>query len=134
MGEDRGALEGILGRAGCRLQFARGLQEAQAALGECAVAVVISDSCLPGGHTWRDVQAALQSLPSPPPLIVADRLADERLWAEVLNLGGYDLLSKPLEPAELLHTVSMARVFGHDLMGPADAPQKPLKSEAAELS
>jgi two-component system, NtrC family, response regulator PilR len=131
MGEDRRTLEGTLGRAGWQLQFAWGFKEAQAILGACAVAVVISESRLPGGYTWKDVLAVSQSLPSP--LIVADRLADERLWAEVLNLGGYDLLSKPLEPAELLHTVSLARRLGQDLTEPADAPQKPLKSEAAGL-
>jgi DNA-binding NtrC family response regulator len=41
-------------------------------------------------------------------LIVTDRLADERLWAEVLNLGGYDLLLKPFDPEELLRVVSSA--------------------------
>lgn len=133
VGEDRRALEETLEGAGCRLQFVRSLQEVQAALGECAVAVVISDTGLPGGHGWKDVLAVLQLLPCPPPLIVADRLADERLWAEVLNLGGYDLLTKPLQPAELRHTVRMARRGAGELGEPADAAPKALKSEAAGL-
>ena len=41
-------------------------------------------------------------------LIVTDRLADERLWAEVLNLGGYDLLLKPFDPEEVLRVVNSA--------------------------
>jgi len=45
---------------------------------------------------------------APPLLIVASRLADERLWAEVLNLGGYDVLLKPFEPAELRRVIGNA--------------------------
>jgi hypothetical protein len=33
---------------------------------------------------------------------VISRLADEYLWAEVLNLGGHDVLAKPLRQAEVL--------------------------------
>jgi DNA-binding response OmpR family regulator len=35
-------------------------------------------------------------------------LADERLWAEVLNLGAYDLLAKPFDVREVLHAVTTA--------------------------
>jgi DNA-binding response OmpR family regulator len=51
----------------------------------------------------------MQTLDYPPPLIVSDRLADERLWAEVLNLGAYDLLAMPFDAKEVLHAVSAAR-------------------------
>jgi hypothetical protein len=37
-------------------------------------------------------------MPIPPQLIVADRLARDGLWAEVLNLGCYDLLMTPFKP------------------------------------
>jgi hypothetical protein len=39
---------------------------------------------------------------------VADRFADERLWGEVLNLGGYDLLTKPFVREEVLHVLELA--------------------------
>jgi hypothetical protein len=32
----------------------------------------------------------------PPLLVVTSRLADDRLWWEALNLGGYNVLAKPL--------------------------------------
>ncbi len=35
-------------------------------------------------------------------------LADGRMWADVLNLGGYDLLMKPLDPVETLRVLGMA--------------------------
>ena len=41
-------------------------------------------------------------------MIVADRLADERLWAEVLSLGAYDLVPKPFETKEILRVLSTA--------------------------
>jgi hypothetical protein len=50
--------------------------------------VVISEGRLSDGHSWKDLLLELQKIECPPPLIVADRLADGRLWAEVLNLRG----------------------------------------------
>jgi FixJ family two-component response regulator len=43
-----------------------------------------------------------------PSLIVTSRLADDRLWAEALNLGAYDVLAKPFERLELVRSVSSA--------------------------
>jgi hypothetical protein len=40
--------------------------------------------------------------PFPPSLIVFSCLADEFLWAEVLNLGGFDVRMTPFEPEEVL--------------------------------
>ena len=70
--------------------------------------VVISESSLTGDYGWKDLLHSLQNMEDPPPLIVADRLADERLWAEVLNLGAYDLLTMPLDGREVLYAVTAA--------------------------
>lgn len=43
-------------------------------------------------------------------LIVVSRIADESLWAEVLNRGGYDLLPGPLTERELQWTIDSARL------------------------
>jgi DNA-binding response OmpR family regulator len=45
---------------------------------------------------------------SPPKLIVTSRLADERLWSEVLNLGGFDVLAQPFNPREALRCIGEA--------------------------
>ncbi|MBZ5625764.1 MAG: hypothetical protein LAQ69_44800 [Acidobacteriia bacterium] len=76
-----------------------------------SIGTVISESYFSDGHSWKDLLHEIQDLVNPPPLIVADRLADERLWAEVLNVGAYDLLIKPFDDAELLRVVSMACRF-----------------------
>jgi DNA-binding response OmpR family regulator len=44
----------------------------------------------------------------PTPLIVTSRLADEKLWAEALNLGAYDVLAKPFDLSELVRSVNLA--------------------------
>jgi DNA-binding response OmpR family regulator len=57
---------------------------------------------------WQDLLWEMQKIDSPPALIVADRLADERLCVEVLNLAAHDLLAKPFDGQEVLHAVSTA--------------------------
>jgi len=58
--------------------------------------------------SWKDVLESVARFPAPPMLIVASRTADEYLWAEALNLGAYDVLSKPYRPAEVVRVLSMA--------------------------
>lgn len=57
---------------------------------------------------WKDVLKVAVSLPDPPPVIVTSRLADEYLWAEVLNLGGFDVLAKPLDEHEVRRVLNHA--------------------------
>jgi len=81
---------------------------------ECP-AVVISERDLPDGN-WKQILYQIASHPIPPALIVTSRLADELLWAEVLNLGGFDVLAKPLDRGELLRVVGQAyRRFRNEL-------------------
>ena len=47
-------------------------------------------------------------LPDPPRLLVASKEPDGRLWAEVLNLGGYDVLTLPFVQQELHWAVECA--------------------------
>lgn len=106
--EDRRLLVSIFAHSEWKLTFTQVLPETQTALQRYAVGVVISDSRLSDGHCWKDLLREMEELGDRPPLIVADRLADERLWAEVLNLGAYDLLMKPFDTKEVLHAVTSA--------------------------
>lgn len=103
---DHSTLQVIL-RRDCQLHRAAGRREAVSLIRQLRPWVVICDQLLADGD-WRDLLADLQAEPHGPPLIVSSRLADDRLWAEVLNLGGYDLLSKPFSPAEASRVVRMA--------------------------
>lgn len=89
-------------------QFAAGFQEAHAVLREGAVDVVISDSQIGEEHSWRELLYTMHETTEPAALIVADRLADETLWVEVLNEGGFDVLATPFDSSELHHAVSVA--------------------------
>jgi CheY-like chemotaxis protein len=82
--------------------------ESQAKLRRSVPGVVISDHDLSNGYCWKDLLQELGVLEDPPPLIVVTRLADDFLWAEVLNLGAHDLLAKPFDKRDVLHAVSTA--------------------------
>lgn len=76
-------------------------------LQEMPIPIVLCDSDMCPG-TWRAMLDHLSLHPDPPLLIVTRRLADERLWAEALNLGVFDLLAKPYESKELSRILSLA--------------------------
>jgi DNA-binding response OmpR family regulator len=69
--------------------------------------VVICESDLPDG-TWKDLFAQFARTECPPLLVVTSRFADERLWSEVLNLGAFNVLAKPLNTKEVFHVVGFA--------------------------
>ncbi len=79
-----------------------------------AVRVVLCERNPPGGD-WKILFDQVRGLPRPPRFIVTSRLADEGLWVEVLNRGGYDVLATPFRAEEVL------RVIAHAM---ADAPAR----------
>lgn len=105
--------------------FAPTFPTAEAVLQASSFGVVICAAYFSDGHCWKDIMREIQRLPLPPQLIVADRLADEALWAEVLNLGCYDLLTTPFEPKEVLRVLPMAWDFWKRELEQAAAHPKP---------
>ena len=103
--EDHHALRYILNGSHWRIVKSRTCKEAIARLGKTYMPVVICASDLPDG-TWRDVLYQISTLAHPPFLVVTSRLADDYLWAEVLNLGGYNVLAKPFRESEVKHVVA----------------------------
>ena len=83
-------------------------REALAFLQRNAVPVVVCERDLPDGN-WKDVLKPLSAMSDRPEVIVTSRLADDHLWLEVLNAGGYDVLTKPLDRQEARRTVALAR-------------------------
>ena len=105
--EDHWRLIHILRPAGWSVDSARSCEEAVRSLEIEPARVVIVDCQLPDG-SWKALLNRLTRMPYPPKLIVTSRLADERLWAEVLNLGGFDVLSQPFVSSEVLRCVNSA--------------------------
>jgi len=77
---------------GWTLQLARSVREACTALDKYDFPVIVCESELPDG-TWRRVRGHLGGTPAQ--FIVCSRLAEERLWVEVLEAGGYDVIATP---------------------------------------
>jgi len=104
--DDQVVLGQIFERQNWRLTAVATPDQALRFLRHTAVPLVISERDLPGA-CWKDLLPALHDSPRPPLLVVMSRLADERLWSEVLNLCGHYVLMKPLCRPEAL------RVFSH---------------------
>jgi DNA-binding response OmpR family regulator len=105
--EDHQHLRDILKHSKWQQYGARTQMESFEFLRENVAPVVICESQLPDG-TWQDVLSKLGRLRCPPLLVVASRIADDRLWSEVLNLGAYNVLAKPLNRTEVFHVVGLA--------------------------
>ena len=103
--EDHIRLLQILGD--CEAYPVRTCQQGLAILRERAISIVICERDLSDG-TWKDILLGLDALCDRPLLIVTSRIADDHLWVEVLNLGGYDVLSKPLERNEVARIIDSA--------------------------
>lgn len=88
--------------------------EAVASLQAFPIPVILAESDSPSSN-WRELLERIQQLPEPPALILASRLADERLWVEALNLGAYDLLAMPYAQHELIRSVTGAWLHWHSL-------------------
>jgi len=71
-------------------------------------ASVIVCHCSFADGSWKDILEYISPLPDSPRLIVSSETADEFLWAEVLNLGGYDVLSQPFWEVEVVRTLRLA--------------------------
>jgi CheY-like chemotaxis protein len=76
-------------------------------LREIPIPIVICDCEITSG-TWEEMLDHVSLLPDPPLVIVTSRLADERLWAEALNLGAWDVLAKPFDADEVIRIVGIA--------------------------
>lgn len=72
------------------------------------VAVVICEDRLPDGE-WHQFMSQLTPSTIRPSFIVSAHLGDERLWAEALTLGAFDLLlSAPFEAEEVVRVTESA--------------------------
>ena len=91
------------------LTAVRSGSEATASLDAGQFDVILCECRLPDG-SWLEILNRISAAPAKPLLIVTSRLADASLWAEVLNLGGYDLLAKPFNRQEVRHVLTSAWV------------------------
>ncbi len=82
------------------LDYAENLQHACNLLNSNAYQVILTAAELSDG-TWLDALEIAGRSADQMPVIVTDPQADARLWSEVLNRGGYDLLTQPFYAPEV---------------------------------
>ena len=123
--EDYCQLAEMLRENQCQVSGCRTATEAMAKLASACPALVVCERDLPDGN-WKMLLTACESQPKPPLILVVSRHADESLWAEVLNLGGYDVLLKPFDASEVRRVFQLAlRQWAGDLPKPPAPPELP---------
>lgn len=105
--EELEQLQHLFNRSSWTLQGLGTLADAEKWLGRNTVPVVLCASRLPDGD-WKGMLRVTEQTDPSPNLVVVSRHADDRLWAEVLNLGGYDVLPLPAQASEMFRTLSAA--------------------------
>jgi DNA-binding NtrC family response regulator len=133
--DDHAAVEAILrkdSRSSIRwkLYTSATLERATALVRIDQIPIVICERDLRPG-SWRELLEATALMPHSPLLIVASRLADERLWAEVLNLGGWDVLEKPFNGTEVIRLVESA---WRQWQNQQDQHQSPARAQEAWMA
>lgn len=88
------------------------LSSAMRILRQSICPAVICERDLPQGN-WKDLLKRTRLLQDPPLIIVASLHADDYLWAEALNLGAYDVVSKPFDRSEVIRVMSSACLRWH---------------------
>ena len=105
MARDREYLRNIAERCDMLPIEATTYREALWAVGIYGPVAVVCDESLP----WRDIVSYLADGCDPPRVIVVSAVVESRLFAEVLNVGGFDVVTKPFSEAEIRRVLSSAR-------------------------
>jgi CheY-like chemotaxis protein len=115
--EDHSTLRRLLSGLPWVLTTATNCRQAVRQMSQEQISVIFCESLLEDG-TWKSVLGHIRGEAHPPLLVVTSRVADEHLWAEVLNLGGYDVLAKPFIAEEVRHVCTTASLWLMQLAAP----------------
>ena len=104
--EDARAFREIVGDSRWLVVNVPDLMGARAVIDKLRPRLVVCDTEIEGPGSWRDLLKGQDLSPSFA-VIVVSRLADEALWAEVLNLGGSDVLEKPFAVEDVKRVIGL---------------------------
>ena len=121
MTRDREYLRHIVEQCGMRPIEATTYRDALTAVGNCGAVAILCDESLP----WRDIVGHLAEGCDAPRVIVIAAEVGARLFAEVLNVGGFDVLTKPFSEADVARVHSSAA----SRSDPASRVRRPAGSE-----
>jgi DNA-binding response OmpR family regulator len=125
--DDHASLREIFRHSNWKLYEALNRGEAVVLLHERRILVVICERNLPDG-SWKTLLDEIEAMPARPRLIVSSRLADNQLWGEVFNLGGYDVLPTPFDAGEVFRVAFLAWHSSRNEVQRMAAAHKPAKS------
>ena len=95
--------------------------------------VVLTDAALPDGD-WRRVLEIVERRRRKIQVVVCSRLGDPKLWLDVLEEGGYDVLVEPYRREEIQRIVKSAAARSH-MRSPARATSdKPKAARAGDTA
>ncbi|PYT32170.1 MAG: hypothetical protein DMG57_02960 [Acidobacteria bacterium] len=105
--DDAVLLSHMLGSLSLHFKHVAGLEQARRTIGGDPYQVILTEARLPDGN-WLDVLNLAREGTPTSEVIVTDRFADARFWAEALNLGAYDLIAQPFAKSEVQRILSNA--------------------------
>lgn len=106
--ERRSALADHLAKMDANILTAGSCGEAARVLrDEPEVRLVLTDLVLPDG-SWFDVLNRVGDVKGDATVVVCARVADEKLWTQVLEAGGFDLLVEPYQGREVQRILEAA--------------------------
>ena len=105
--EDRRDLEAILEGTRWKLTAAGSRAEAEQALGDLDVPIVLCDRDLQGS-CWQENVRALATARRGACVILLSNVSDPYLWDEMVQRGGFDVLTRPFEKQAVLSMLLFA--------------------------
>ena len=104
----RSALKGILNHSNWVCRYADTFEDGVLELERMVYGVIVTERQLSTTQCWTNLLEITRDLPTPPCLVVTERLTDPSVWAEVFSLGGYDVLTEPFETREVFQVLRTA--------------------------
>lgn len=105
--DNAAVLSRMLGSLSISFEYVANIEHAQNTIQSDPYKVILTEAALPDG-TWLDVLNLARQITPDTEVIVTDRTADARFWAEAINMGAYDLIAQPFATAEVQRILSNA--------------------------
>jgi len=98
--DDATVVSRMLGPLSVSIEHVANVKQARSRMQSGTYGVILTAANLSDG-TWLDVLNVARRVAPHAEVIVTDREADARFWAEALNLGAYDLIAQPFASGEV---------------------------------
>lgn len=105
--EDASVLSEMLKPLSIPLEQAQDLRRARSKLDRQSYGVILTEARLPDGN-WEDVMKTVDTAGLASAVVVTHPFADAHFWADVLEMGGYDVLAQPFCCSEVQRVISNA--------------------------